>query len=136
MAILPEATLNLQNGVVYQDYPTKTFYIDPESHHVVGYTDGLQAMTQAVEIIVNIERFFWQIYSPNFGMQWRGLIGNNPDFVGVEMKKRLDNAFSVDTRIYGTSNYNYSVSGDVLTATFTVNTVYGDVSQSVEVNLI
>lgn len=136
MAILPEATLNLQNGVVYQDYPTKTFYIDPESHHISGYTDGLQAMTQAVEIIVNIERFFWQIYSPNFGMQWRGLIGNNPDFVGAEMKKRLDNAFSVDTRIYGTSNYNYSVNGDVLTATFTVNTVYGDVSQSVEVNLI
>ena len=136
MAILPEATLNLQNGVVYQDYTTKTFYIDPESRHVVGYADGLQAMIQAVEIIVNIERFFWQIYSPNFGMQWRGLIGNNPDFVGAEMKKRLDNAFSVDTRIYGTSNYNYSVSGDVLTATFTVNTVYGDVSQSVEVNLI
>lgn len=136
MGILPETTINAQNGVVYQNYPTKTYYIDPISHHISGFTDGLQAMQQAVEIIVNIERYFWQIYTPNFGMQWNGLIGNNPDFVGLEMKRRLDNAFSIDSRILGISNYKYSIVEDNLTSTFTVHTVYGDIDQTVEVNLI
>lgn len=78
MAILPQTNIDLSQGVIFQEWPTRTYYVDQTTKRIVGMTDGQQAMRQAVEIILNIERFYWQIYSPYFGIQWDGLIGQSP----------------------------------------------------------
>lgn len=135
MATLPVSTLNLNNGVIFQDSPTKTFYVDPTSHHISGMCDNYLAIKQTVEIILNIERFKWQIYSPYFGMQWEGLIGQSPGYVASELQRRMLDAFSVDSRITGISDFQYTVDGDVMTVTVTVNTVYGGVNERMEVSL-
>lgn len=135
MATLPVSTLNLNNGVIFQDSPTKTFYVDPTSHRISGMCDNYLAIKQTVEIILNIERFKWQIYSPYFGMQWEGLIGQSPGYVASELQRRMLDAFSVDSRITGISDFQYTVDGDVMTVTVTVNTVYGGVNERMEVSL-
>lgn len=135
MATLPVSTLNLNNGVIFQDSPTKTFYVDPTSHRISGMCDNYLAIKQTVEIILNIERFKWQIYSPYFGMQWEGLIGQSPGYVASELQRRMLDAFSVDSRITGISDFQYTVDGDVMTVTVTVNTVYGGVDERMEVSL-
>lgn len=98
-------------------------------------TDGQQAMRQAVEIILNIERFYWQIYSPYFGMQWDGLIGQSPGYVASEIQRRLKDAFSTDDRILGISDFTYTSDDESLSASFTVNTVYGSVDQTLEITI-
>ena len=135
MATLPVSTLNLNNGVIFQDSPTKTFYVDPTSHRISGMCDNYLAIKQTVEIILNIERSKWQIYSPYFGMQWEGLIGQSPGYVASELQRRMLDAFSVDSRITGISDFQYTVDGDVMTVTVTVNTVYGGVNERMEVSL-
>lgn len=135
MATLPVSTLNLNNGVIFQDSPTKTFYVDPTSHRISGMCDNYLAIKQTVEIILNIERFKWQIYSPYFGMQWEGLIGQSPGYVASELQRRMLDAFSVDSRITGISDFQYTIDGDVMTVTVTVNTVYGGVDERMEVSL-
>lgn len=135
MATLPESNINISNGVVFENYPSFTFYADPITRRITGMADGYKAVKQTIEIILNVERFRWQIYSPYFGMQWQGLIGSNPGYVASELQRRMLDAFSVDNRITGISDFKYTVDGDKFTATLTVNTVYGDVAQSVEVNL-
>lgn len=135
MATLPESTIDLTNGVVFQQSPTKTWYVDPTTHQIAGFCDGYTAVKQTIEIILNIERFRWQIYSPYFGMQWEGLIGESPGFVASELQRRMIDAFSVDDRITGISDFSYTVSGDTMTANLTVNTVYGGVQQTMEVSL-
>ena len=135
MATLPVSTLNLNNGVIFQDSPTKRFYVDPTSHRISGMCDNYLAIKQTVEIILNIERFKWQIYSPYFGMQWEGLIGQSPGYVASELQRRMLDAFSVDSRITGISDFQYTVDGDVMTVTVTVNTVYGGVNERMEVSL-
>lgn len=97
--------------------------------------DNYLAIKQTVEIILNIERFKWQIYSPYFGMQWEGLIGQSPGYVASELQRRMLDAFSVDSRITGISDFQYTVDGDVMTVTVTVNTVYGGVDERMEVSL-
>ena len=135
MATLPQSSVTLQPDIEFTQQPTLTWYVDPSTRRIRGTADGHPAITQAVEIILNVERFYWQIYSPNFGMQWRGLIGKDPGYVAAEMQRRILDAFSVDARILGIANFKYSVSGSTLTASMTVRTVYGDTDQTVEVDI-
>ena len=133
MATLPESAVDLSNGLVFQQSPTKTWYVDPITNRITVYCDGYRAVKQTIEIILNIERFRWQIYSPYFGMQWEGLIGESPGFVASELQRRIIDAFSVDSRITGISDFSYTAAGESFTASFTVNTVYGGVNETVTV---
>ena len=96
---------------------------------------GREAVRQAVEIILHVERFRWQIYKPYSGMEWEGLIGQDPGYVGAELQRRLVDALTIDDRVTGISNYEYTVDGNSLYATFTVDTVYGSFDESQEVTL-
>lgn len=135
MATLPTSTQDLSAGVRFEEQPSRTWYINKETNRIQGECDGLEAVRQAVEIILNVERFRWQIYSPYSGMQWEGLIGQDPGYVASELQRRIRDALSVDSRVTGLSDFSYSVSGNALTASLAVNTVYGDTQTTVEVTL-
>ena len=133
MAVLPESNIKLSNGVVFVQQPSLTWHIDKNTNRIQGEIDGAEAVAQAVDIILNVERFRWQIYSPNSGMQWDGLIGQDPGYVASELQRRITDALSVDNRIRGISDFSYSVSGNSLTVSFTVDTVYGSKQTTMEV---
>lgn len=138
MAVLPAAgTIDISSGVTFKQQPSRTWYIDTDTNRIQGEVTGYEAVKQAVNIILNVERFRWQIYSPNSGMQWDGLIGQNPGYVASEMQRRMLDALRMDDRVRGISDFSYNLSndGDTMTASVTVNTVYGDVQTTVEVNL-
>lgn len=88
-----------------------------------------------MEVILNMERFRWQIYSPYSGMQWDGLIGQDPGYVASELQRRITEALKMDDRVRGISGFTYAVEGDMLRASLTVSTVYGEMQTSVEVTL-
>lgn len=132
MAVLPTGNLP---DVTFQQQPDLTWGIDKTTNRIRGTVTGWEAVRQAVEIILNVERFRWQIYRPYSGMQWNGLIGQDPGYVAAELQRRIQDALRMDDRVQGISDFSYTVSGNVLTASLTVNTVYGEVESSVEVNL-
>lgn len=103
------------------------------THRLRGRGDNWEAVRQAVEVIVNVERFRWQIYSPNFGTDFDGLLGNEPGYVASELQRRLADAFLPDSRLLGISDFAYTFMDGTLAATFTVNTVFGPVGASLEV---
>ncbi len=136
MAVLPQAgAADITSGVTFVQQPSLTWFIDKTTNRIQGTADGFAAVQQAVEIILNVERFRWQIYSPNTGMQWDGLIGQDPGYVASEIQRRMLDALTMDDRIRGISNFEYSVSGNSMTCSVTVNTVYGETQTTVEVNL-
>lgn len=135
MAILPTANIGLAEDVELEQQPSKTWKIDKESNRITGETDGYTAVKQAVEIILNVERFRWQIYTPYSGMQWDGLIGQEKGYVVSELQRRIWEALLMDDRVRGISDFSYSLSGDTLTAEMEVDTVYGTVPARVEVRV-
>lgn len=135
MATLPQSTVNLSNGVEFVQQPSQTWYINKETNRIQGEVTGIDAVAQAVDIILNVERFRWQIYKPYSGMQWDGLLGQDPGYVASELQRRITAALTMDDRIRGISDFSYTASGNVLSASFTVNTVYGDTQTTVEVNV-
>lgn len=132
MAVLPTGGLP---EVTFQQQPGRTWYIDKTSNRIRGECDDWLAVRQAVEVILNVERFRWQIYRPYSGMQWEGLIGQDPGYVASELQRRITEALTMDDRVRGISNFTYTVTGDQLSASLTVNTVFGDYDTNVEVNL-
>lgn len=135
MATLPQSDIDLSKGVVFRDQPSLTWIADPVTHRLRGRGDNYEAVRQAVEVIVSVERFHWQIYSPNYGTDFTGLLGNEPGFVASELQRRLSDAFLPDSRLLGISDFAYEFENGVLTAAVTVNTVFGPVKASVEVPL-
>lgn len=135
MAVLPTSSINISGGVSFQSQPSLSWYINKETNRIEGTVDGQAAVRQAVEIILNVERFRWQIYRPYSGMEWDGLIGQDPGYVGAELQRRVIDALTVDDRVTGISDYDYTMDGASLSAVFTVNTVYGSIAESLEVPL-
>ena len=135
MAVLPTSSINITGGVNFQNQPSLSWYINKETNRIEGTVDGQAAVRQAVEIILNVERFRWQIYRPYSGMEWDGLIGQDPGYVGAELQRRVIDALTVDDRVTDISDYDYTVDGSSLSAVFTVNTVYGSIAESLEVPL-
>lgn len=133
MSTLPQGNTILSNGVIFEDQPTNTFYIDPVSKRVRGMDAGKNAMRQAVEIALSVERFKWGIYSANFGVDFSGIIGYETGYAAAVLEQRIKDALSIDNRVLGVKDFSYSASGGTLTATVIIQTVYGDISQNIEV---
>mgnify|MGYP002791761266 FL=1 len=108
--------------------------IDWSSRQINGMGSGLAAMRQAVDIILNTERFRWQIYSPNFGVELEELIGEEYDYVTSEIARRVEDAFSTDSRVLSVGNFVFTDQGQgVLKCVFDVNTIFGPVQAEVTV---
>ena len=109
--------------------PSRTWIIDRDTMQV-GYMDeGLESVRQAVEVALNVERFRWQIYNTNFGNELTELIGDDADYIQSEFPRMVDDALSVDDRVIDTADYVFSVNGDSMTVSFTVNTVFGALAE-------
>ena len=119
--------------VEFTSQPGLTWYIDKKTNRIRGTCDNYEAVKQAVEIILNVQRFRWQIYTPYTGMDWRNLIGNDPGYVAAEVQRRIREALLMDDRVRDIRDYAYTISDDTLTASLTVVTIYGDIPQTVEV---
>lgn len=133
--MLPQSNIDLSRGVVFQDQPSLTWIADPVTNRLRGRGDNWEAVRQAVEVIVNVERFKWQIYTPNFGTDYGCLLGTDPGYAASELRRRLEDAFLPDNRILGIKDYAYTFRDVSLTVTFTALTVFGDVPGSMEAAL-
>ena len=109
--------------------PSRTWIIDRQTMQVAYMDEGLESVRQAVEIALNVGRFRWQIYNTNFGNELNDLIGDDADYIKSEFQRMVDDALSVDDRVIDTSDYTFSVDGDSITITFTVNTVFGQLAE-------
>lgn len=134
MTTLPESTA-LQNPITAQRQPSRTWYINKTTNRIEGEAENQQAARQAVEIILNTARFHWQIYKSYSGVEWGGLIGQDPGYVGANLLRRIREALLVDDRVRDVTDFAFTLQGDQLSATMTVDTVYGPTQTTVEVNL-
>lgn len=134
MPITPEMETDISD-IEFTDQPSYTWWKDPDTKRIHGTADGLNAVKQTVDTILNVKRFQWQIYTPYFGISWDGLIGNDPGYVGAELQRRIKDALSVDSRILGIEDFSFSASGEILTAEMVIRTVFGNLAYTTEVTL-
>jgi hypothetical protein len=131
--LLPETDANI-TIVTQSDQPSKTFKLNTDKSIVLGTTDKLEALEQAIYLYLNIERYENIIYSWNIGVQTSDLIGEDYDYVCSELERRIGNALTYDDRINSVDSFSFTQNKDSLTVNFTVNTIYGNVDATKEVD--
>lgn len=114
---------------------SRTWRLDWAAGRLRGEVDDREAAEQAVQVLMNVERFRWQIFRPETGVQWDGLVGQPPDYVAAQVSRRVEEALLMDDRITGVSQKACRIEGDSLTVELVVQTVYGDVETQLEVQL-
>lgn len=89
---------------------------------------GLEAIKQWVRLTLSTDRYYFSQYSWDYGCDLSSLIGKNysDEYVKSEAKRMIFDALSVNDYIIGIEDFECSFSGDTLTASFTINTKYGD----------
>ena len=128
------------NGFLSQDFviaeqTTHTYRMDFNKLNIRGFTDGQAAMVQVIYKILNTERYQYPIYSWNYGVEFRDLLGEPISYVLPEIRRRVEEALSVDNRIINVDNFEFSVGRGTVNTTFTAHTIYGDFTFERAVNI-
>lgn len=115
-------------GYEIKIYPSKTYYMNLEKYRIQGNTDDIESIPQAIFCILYTERSKYMIYSNNYGIELEELFGKPITYVLPEFERRITEALTWDSRINDVDNFEYEIKGSDVHATFTVHTIYGDIS--------
>lgn len=89
----------LTTSLVLQErsYGGRTYKLSEEK--IEGFVDGVDSLKQAIYKILSTERYEYPIYSFNYGIAWKELIGEERPYVRAEMKRMIQEALLQDDRI-------------------------------------
>lgn len=127
---------NLASDITIIEIPSKTYKMDLSGDVIHGYTDGLDAMRQAIYKIIRTERYKHIIYSFNYGIELMDLIGTPVSFAIPEIERRITEALLSDDRIVSVNNFEFELPRKgVVFVKFTAETTQGNVTIESEVNI-
>lgn len=104
------------------------YEIDFETGELTGrIITGLPAVIQWIRLALGTEKYFYNQFSWDYGSELQSLIGQEYDeeIIDSEVTRMITEALSESEDIEGISEITVESDRDSITATFTVNTVYG-----------
>ncbi|AXB65797.1 DUF2634 domain-containing protein [Clostridioides difficile] len=107
--------------------PSKTFKLNIEKNKVDGICDDVEALKQAIFLILNTERYEHLIYSRNYGVELNDLIGEPISYVIPELERRITEALIQDDRIENVDNFEFQNVKGKVHCKFTVYSKYGNI---------
>ena len=125
----------LTQEITEQTYPNRTYKIVVESDRLSGYADDLEAIKQAIYLILSTERYKHIIYSWDYGVELLDLIGKPMSYILSEIPRRITEALTQDNRITDVIDFKFTKNGTKLLVTFTVVTNLGNISSALEVEV-
>ena len=125
--MLPDRNTILQED---EKMPSYTPKIDFERNRIMGTVDNIDAMEQAIYLILQTERYESIIYNWYYGVELDTLIGKSRELITSELERRIKEALTEDDRINRISDFNIEFTSDKAIVSFTVNTIFGDIEIS------
>lgn len=132
MQLTPEI-LELNTELEEYEDSDKTYKIDFDKNRITKIIDEIEAVKQTIYCILNTERYENIIYSWNYGAELKNLIGKDKDFILGDLKRRISDALSIDSRIDSVDNFEFLFNDVSISVKFTVNTIYGELNIEKEV---
>lgn len=135
--MIPTEYINLANTFEKTTYPTRTYKFDMENKRIIGYTDGAEAMKQAIYKILRTERFEYIIYSWNYGIELTELMDRLYPYIYSVLEERIIDALMQDDRIMKVYNFVFTRNKprkDLL-VTFNADTTEGELVIEKEVHI-
>jgi phage baseplate assembly protein W len=125
--MIPSYDEDLLEGIEEDEIePSLNYKMNLDKERVVGSVDGLEAMKQVIFKILHTERYEYPIYSWDYGVELKDLIGRPMSYVLPELERVITEALEADDRIDSVDNFEFDVQKNKVSVTFTVHTIYGD----------
>ena len=131
--MIPQNSIDVELTTEETIETSRTYKIT--GNRIQGYTDGLEALKQAVYKVLNTERYEYPIYSFSYGIELENLLGKDPVYVQIELKRRIRECLLGDDRISEVDNFKIEANGDEIKCTFDVHSIFGNLTASREVNI-
>ena len=127
--MMPAASGLLQGAFAVAEPPSNTWLLDTGSGTVTGAADGIDAVRQAICLILSTERYQYPIFSWNYGVETADLYGEPYEYVISELERRLTGALLWDRRILEAGGFAFRrmAGKGMIAVEFSVSTVFGRV---------
>lgn len=133
--MIPDTSNEMQEDFEIEEQPSRTYCLDVENNRINGLCDGIKAIEQSVYCILNTERFNHLIYSWNYGVEFKGLYGENDTYVIPEIERVVKEALMQDERIEDINDFNFISKNKAIIVQFKVITILGSVNIEQAVNV-
>lgn len=114
--------------------PSKNYKLIHEKNRCVGFIDELEAMKQAIFLMLSVERYDHIIYSWNFGAEFKDLFGQPVTYVVSEVKRRIREALLQDDRINEVDSFIVATNKNKVHVQYTAHTIFGEITAEKEVD--
>lgn len=121
--MVPKVENELTNDFEIEMQPSKTYKI--QDNKIVGFCDGLEAIKQTIFNILSTERFDYLIYSWNYGVEFKNLIGKQREYIMSEVKRLIKEALIQDDRIEDVTDFEFETNKQNMNVKFKVITTDG-----------
>lgn len=123
------ATALFEQDFAIEEQPTHTYKVNPANKKITGYTDGREAIEQAIYKILSTERYQHAMYSWNYGVELLDLYGEPVSYVCPELERRIAEALTWDKRIISVDSFEFDTSkkGEIKVNCI-AHTIFGEVA--------
>ena len=139
MATLPQIDGGLENITEINTLPSKTYKLninETKNDRIIGFVDKLDAIRQSVYHILSVERYAYEIYDDNYGIELEQYIGQDFDYLASTIEETLKEALLQDLRI--TNIFVTSIQkldNDIAQVAFDVESIYGNLQMEVNISV-
>lgn len=114
-----------------------TYAINNDTLKIAGKNDRLDAMVQAIQLLLNTQVDKYIIYSMErkYGWDYEDLIGMPATYCVPEIERRVTEALLLDTRITDVGNFEFEVNKNTIHVTFQVGTIFGKAEVETDVSI-
>lgn len=122
--------LTIDLTVKEQSYTDRTYKMSDTQ--IAGFVEGMEALKQSIYKALSTEQYEYPIYSFQYGIAWKQLIGEDRSYVRAELRRMVEELLMRDDRIQSVDSFEFSFSGDSCHCSFDVSSIYGDIRVTTE----
>jgi hypothetical protein len=114
---------------------SETDSVNSDAACIKGKVDGLEALRQAVFMLLQVERSAYEIFSDDYGVDLTELIGKSKAYVIPEIERLLREALLLDERILAVEDFVFQAESSSVSVSFVIKSIYGDLTAETQVNV-
>lgn len=108
----------------------REYGIDFETGQLTGrIVEGKEAIRVWIWLAMRIPRYRYYVYTWDYGSEYEDLIGQGytEEYTETEARRMTEECLLIHEEIQKISDFETAMTGSALKATFTVDTIYGDI---------
>ena len=134
--MIPLSGTNINGNIVVEKQPSLSYKMRLEKERIERNVDGIEAVKQMIYKTLMTDRYRFEIYDWNYGVELDDLLGKPKEFVKAELPRRIEDALIIDDRVEEVTDFEFTdIDKTTLAVKFMVKTIFGNVEAEKEVSI-